>query len=159
MRIQMASQPGMHSCRERNEPVAGLGKSGYGQVAATQDIPMTEHEHSVLPSPSAEHRRIASGQYERANQVITTGNYDYGIQLLLTCCKLDPANLIYRQTLRKTEKTKYKNNLRGSRLAFLTTSTTKTKLKAAKASRDYLKVLEHGEEVLKRNPWDVGTQM
>jgi tetratricopeptide (TPR) repeat protein len=120
---------------------------------------MTGHEHSVLPSPSAEHRRIAAGQFERANQVIATGNYDYGIQLLLTCCKLDPANLIYRQTLRKTEKTKYKNNLRGSRLAFLTTSTTKTKLKAAKASRDYLKVLEHGEEVLKRNPWDVGTQM
>ena len=34
-----------------------------------------------------------------------------------------------------------------------------TKLKAARASRDYLKVLEHGEEILARNPWDVGTQM
>src|SRR5713226_2708072 len=103
---------------------------------------MGSHEHSILPSPSAEHRRVAVGQFERANQVIATGNYDYAIQLLLTCCKLDPANLIYRQTLRKTEKVKFKNNLRGSRLAFLTTSTTKTRLKAAKASRDYLKVLE-----------------
>src|SRR2546429_6542475 len=96
-----------------------------------------------LPPTSPEHRRVAAGQFERANQVIATGNYDYGIQLLLTCCKLDPANLIYRQALRQTEKTKYKNNLRGSRLALLSTSAGKAKLKAAKRAGDYLKVLEH----------------
>ena len=114
---------------------------------------------AFVPTPTPEHRRIAVGQFERANQVIATGNYDYAIQLLLTCCKMDPANLIYRQTLRRTEKIKYRNNLRGSRLAFLTTSTSRTKLKAAKASRDYLKVLECGEKVLLRNPWDIGAQM
>src|SRR5438132_3775928 len=120
---------------------------------------MADHPPPHLPSPSGEHRRVAAGQFERANQVIATGNYDYGIQLLITCCKLDPANLIYRQALRKTEKKKFNNNLRGSRLAFVTTSAAKTKLKAARASRDHLKVLEHGEEVLARNPWDIGTQM
>ena len=99
------------------------------------------------------------GQFERANQVIATENYDYGIELLMNCCKVDPGNLVYRQALRRTEKKKFNNNLRGSRLAFVTTSAAKTKLKAAKASRDYLKVLEHGEEVLARNPWDVGAQM
>jgi Tfp pilus assembly protein PilF len=114
---------------------------------------------SKFPTPSPEQRRVAAGQFERANQVIATGNFDYGIQLLLTCCKLDPGNLIYRQALRRTEKVKFNNNLRGSRLAFLTTSTSRTKLKAAKASRDYLKVLECGEAVLVRNPWDVGAQM
>jgi tetratricopeptide (TPR) repeat protein len=120
---------------------------------------MSDIDPSVMPTPSPEHRRIASGQFERANQVLKTGNFDYAIQLLLTCCKLDPANLVYRQALRRTEKLKFKNNLRGSRFAALTNSTTKTKLKAAKASRDYWKVLECGEEVLVRNPWDVGAQM
>src|SRR5947209_2553805 len=120
---------------------------------------MADSHASVLPPPSPEHRRIAAGQFERANQVIATGNYDYGIQLLLTCCKLDPANLIYRQALRQTEKNKYKNNRRGSRLAVLTTSAAKAKMKAAKRGRDYLKVLEHGEVVLARNPWDTGAQL
>jgi tetratricopeptide (TPR) repeat protein len=120
---------------------------------------MADTDASAPATPSPEHRRVAAGQFERANQVIKTGNYDYGIQLLLTCCKLDPGNLVYRQALRKTEKVKYKNNLRGSRLAFLTTSATRTKLKAARAGRDYLRVLEHGEEILTHNPWDVGTQM
>jgi tetratricopeptide (TPR) repeat protein len=120
---------------------------------------MADNTPSRLPQPSAEHRRIAAGQFERANQVITTGNFDYGIQLLLTCCKLDPANLIYRQALRQTEKAKYKNNLHGSRFAGLTNTAAKHKVKAALRAGEYLKVLEHGEEVLTRNPWDVSTQM
>src|SRR5579864_8248553 len=86
-------------------------------------------DNNLLPRLSHEQRRVAAGQFERANQVITTGNHDYGIQLLLTCCKLDPGSLIYRQKLRQTEKAKFQNNLRGSALAFLTTIPAKMKLR------------------------------
>src|SRR5262249_29474999 len=65
----------------------------------------------------------------------------------------------YRQYLRRTEKARYKNNLRGSRLALLTNWRARLRLKAAKTGRDHLKVLEHGEEVLLRTPWDLGTQI
>lgn len=120
---------------------------------------MADHDSSVLPPPTPEHRRIAAANFERANQVIVSGNHDYGIQLLLTCCKLDPANLTFRQALRRTEKLKYKNNLRGSRLVMLSSSPAKAKIMAAKRTRNYLKLLEHAEEVLTSNPWDVGAQM
>jgi tetratricopeptide (TPR) repeat protein len=119
---------------------------------------MPQNDASALSPPSPEHRRVAVGQFERANQVIATGNYDYGIRLLLSCCRLDPANLIYRQALRRTEKTKYNNNMRGSWLAWLTTWPVRARLKAARTRRDWLKVLEHGEQVLVRNPWDTGAQ-
>ncbi|HEV3236883.1 MAG TPA: tetratricopeptide repeat protein [Gemmataceae bacterium] len=108
---------------------------------------------------SPEHRRVAAGQFERANQVIATGNFDYGIRLLLSCCKLDPANLIFRQALRRTEKAKYKNNMRGSWLSWLTSSPKRAKLKAAKHGKEYLKVLDYGEDVLARNPWDTSVQL
>src|SRR5262245_18773155 len=127
--------------------------------AVLGDPDMADNEISLVPRPSPEHRRVAAGQFERANQVIASGNFDYGIQLLVTCCQLDPANLIYRQYLRRTEKARYKNNLRGSRLALLTNWRARLRLKAAKTGRDHLKVLEHGEEVLLRNPWDLGTQI
>src|SRR5262249_48788822 len=71
----------------------------------------------------------------------------------------EPSNLLYRQALRRTEKTKYRNNLRGSMLAGVRTWTTRAKIKAAKRTRDYLKVLEHGEQVLVHNPWDTGPQL
>jgi len=120
--------------------------------------PMASQDASRLPPITPEHRRAAAGQYERANQVIATGNYDYGIQLLLSCCKLDPANLIYRQTLRRTEKLKYKNNMRGAVLSGMRTWTARARIKASKQAGNYLKVLEHGEKVLAFNPWDTGTQ-
>lgn len=120
---------------------------------------MANQEASILPTPSPEHRRIAAGQFDHANQVIASGkNYDYGIRLLLSCCKLDPANLIYRQALRRAQKLKFNNNMRGSLFAWLTTFPSKAKLKRAKQNRDWILVLELGEYVLNRNPWDVGTQ-
>jgi tetratricopeptide (TPR) repeat protein len=120
---------------------------------------MVQPNASILPPPNPEHRRVAAGQFERANQVVATANFDYGIRLLLSCCKLDPANLVYRQALRRTEKAKYRNNLRGSWFAWLTAWPVRAKMKAAMGARDYLKVLEHGEKILSRNPWDVGAQM
>jgi tetratricopeptide (TPR) repeat protein len=112
-----------------------------------------------LPPVTAEARRIAAERFDRANQVAASGNFDYAIQLLLTCSKLDPANFLFRQTLRRTQKAKYKNNLRGSRLAFLTTIRLRAKLKAAKRSGENKKVLEYGEQLLSKNPWDLGAQM
>jgi tetratricopeptide (TPR) repeat protein len=112
-----------------------------------------------LPPLSPEHRRITATQYERANQVVASGNYDYAISLLLTCCKLDPANLTFRQKLRQIERAKYNNNLRGSSLAGLTGWPVRMRLKSALRSRKYLKALEAGERLLTRNPWDVPAQM
>lgn len=112
-----------------------------------------------LPPVSAESRRIAAERFERANQVAASGNFDYAVQLLLACTRLDPKNFTFRQTLRRYQKAKYKNNLRGSRLAFLTTVRLRTRLKSAKRSREYARVLEYGEQLLSKNPWDLGAQM
>ena len=119
---------------------------------------MADRSRSV-PSPTPDQRRVASENFERARQVLQTGNHDYGIQLLLLCCKLDPANFPFRQALRKAQKEKYGNNLRGSRFAFFSTPRFKAKVKTSKAQGDYVKVLEHAEGVFSRNPWDMGTAM
>src|SRR5207248_2869982 len=93
---------------------------------------------TVLPKLTAEQRRAASGQFERANQVLKGGDYDYGLQLLLTCCKLDPANLIYRQSLRQTQRAKYKNNEAGQSMAYVRSLWGRLRLKKAMLRGDYL---------------------
>jgi Flp pilus assembly protein TadD len=120
---------------------------------------MSESTLSALPPLTPEHHRIAAEQFHRANQVLESGNHDYAIQLLLACCKLEPANLIYRKALRTTQKAKFKNNLRGSTFSKLTTSAGKARLMGAKRARDYLRVLETGEEILSQNPWDTKVQL
>ena len=104
----------------------------------------------AVPPPTVEQKRIAQDSFTRAKEAIQNANLDYAITLLFTCCKLD---------LRKTQKDKYGNNLRGSRFSFVSVPRWKAKVKSAKRGRDYLRVLEHGEQVLYRNPWDMGTQM
>src|SRR6266853_141743 len=86
------------------------------------------------PGQTAEHKQLVKVQFERAKEAIQSGNLDYAIALLLTCCKLEPGNFLFRQTLRKTQRDKYGNNLRGSRFAFLTSGRWKAKTKAAKRS-------------------------
>ncbi len=130
---------------------------GQVEISNSRGQTMVE-KHLSLKSPKPEQRRIAASQYERANQVLSKGDFDYGIKLLLECCKLDPGNLIYRKTLRQAQKAKHKNNLKGSRLATLTTTPAKLKLNNALRSQDYLKVLELAEDILVHNPWDVGVQ-
>lgn len=117
------------------------------------------HPPAGPPTPTPEQRQIAQASFAKAREAIGNGQLDYAITLLLTCCRLDPGNFLYRQTLRKTQKDKFDNNLRGSRFAFLTTPRWKHRVKAARRNRDYLKVLEHAEQVLCRNPWDMGTQL
>src|SRR5262249_40528746 len=89
---------------------------------------------------------------------LASGNFDYAIRLLQNCCKLDPANLIYRRALRRTQKAKYGNNERGGRFALLTSAAARLRLKAARRARDPVKVLEHAEDILDRNPWDAAAQ-
>jgi tetratricopeptide (TPR) repeat protein len=114
---------------------------------------------STLPRLTPEQRRAAAGQFDRANQVLTTGNQEYGIQLLLNCCKLDPANLVYRQTLRKAVKAKYQHNMRGSSLAMFSIWRIRLRIRAALRAEQWALALEHGEQALLRNPWDIGTQL
>jgi tetratricopeptide (TPR) repeat protein len=138
---------------DRESPLAPGRRRGDANTMPEQSSP------GSVPAPTAEQRRIAQDSFTKAKELISDGAYDYAIQLLLTCCKLDPGNFFYRQKLRETQKAKYGNNLRGSRFAFLTAQKWKTKLKLAKRNRDYLKALEYGEQVLCRNPWDMGAQM
>jgi tetratricopeptide (TPR) repeat protein len=120
---------------------------------------MSKPVSSALPRLTQEQRLACAGQFERATQVLHTGDLDYGMQLLLNCCLIDPANPTYRQTLRQAQKAKYQDNRKGQTLAFLTTLRAKIRLNAALRTGNYPKALEHAEAVLQRNPWDVGTHM
>jgi tetratricopeptide (TPR) repeat protein len=114
---------------------------------------------SRLLSPSTEDQRIAAKNFEYAHRAAVGGNFDLAIQCLRISCKLVPANLSYRQALRKAEKSKYKDNLRGSLLAPLTTFVARARLRRAMQRGDYLAALEHGEAILARSPWDKSAQL
>jgi protein kinase-like protein len=106
-------------------------------------------------------RLAAAGQFERAKVVMATDNQElvYAHELLVSCCRLDPANTTYRKTLRAVGRTLQREKRWGRWLAPVGVVAAKAKMSLCRASRDYLKLLEHGEEVLALAPEDVSTHL
>jgi tetratricopeptide (TPR) repeat protein len=120
---------------------------------------MADKPPPKLPRVTPEQRRAAAGQFERANQVLAKGDFDYALPLLLNCCVIDPGNPVYRQVLHKAARDKYGNAKRGQKLAFLTNISPKLQLRKAQLAGNHLKALECAEQILVRNPWDIAAHL
>jgi tetratricopeptide (TPR) repeat protein len=114
---------------------------------------------TTLPKPTPEQRRAAVGQFDRANEVLKGGDHAYGLQLLLNCCRIDPANLIYRQALRQGQRAKYRNNERGQALAYVRSIWSRLRLQKSMMRGAYLDALIQSEWIFMRNPWDLQTHL
>lgn len=108
---------------------------------------------------SAEQSRAAMAFHERALQILEEGGGDdYARQLLQQCMNLDPFNTRYRQTLRDL-------NSKSAGSAFqrwfgsINVLATKSKLRLARSSSNWRKVLELGEEILALQPADSDTHL
>jgi len=106
-----------------------------------------------LPKLTPEQRQNVAKSFMRAKQVLASGNLDYAIELLIDCCKRDPASIPFRQELRRSEKLKYKDNKKGKPLAFLSTWRSSLTMETAFKRSKPLNALEAAEEILRHNPW------
>ena len=127
-------------------------KTVVTQAAGGDDEEVIEDEPDSGGS-NPEQRLAAAGQYERAREVLAVGDAEYARHLLLSCCKLDPANLRYRQTLRQVKPAP--GGLLGRCLSPFSKLATKARLKVAQRKGQHLQVLERGEEVIARAPGDI----
>jgi tetratricopeptide (TPR) repeat protein len=110
-------------------------------------------------SPSPEQRRQAALHFDRGNQLVATGHCAPGVRLLLDCCRLDPANLLYRQALRRAQKAHFGNRRRAGWFAWLRSWPLRARLRVARRAGRYVQMLRIGERILCRDPWDVPAQL
>jgi serine/threonine protein kinase len=141
-------------------------RSGPRSVSADTDIPWRNpaaKRHPAEPqvSEAVDPKVAAAGQFERAKVVMATDNQEltYAHELLVSCCRLDPANTRYRKTLRQVGRALLQEKRWGRWLAPVSAIAVKAKLKVAQASSDHRNVLEYGEEVLALLPEDESTQV
>jgi tetratricopeptide (TPR) repeat protein len=133
---------------------------------ARRKRPSTLHEMKTVPDdpPDAlavtpQMRDAASKQFSHATEVIRTGgDLNYAQQLLLSCCKLDPANVMYRKMLREVTRDLGAGR-KGSWFGSLTNLPARGRLKKARHAGDHRKALECGEELLCRAPNDAPAQI
>jgi tetratricopeptide (TPR) repeat protein len=98
----------------------------------------------------------AQSLFKTGTDAAMKGNYDYAIQMLQDCCKLVPGNLVFRQTLRGTERRKFGDDPKKvGRMVGAKNHPIRARAKVAKAKSQWTYVLEVCEEAFVHNPWDV----
>jgi tetratricopeptide (TPR) repeat protein len=102
--------------------------------------------------------RIAAGQFEWAREQLARGNRAYAVQLLLACCRLDPANLAYHKALRQALKARDATDS-GGWFGWLGGLVARLKFRLARRARAHLRVLALGAELLVRDPDNLDLQL
>lgn len=101
-------------------------------------------------------KKIAVDCWKRGSQAVESQSWDYAIAMFGTAVKQLPDNLLYRQTLRVTERKKYNDNRKGAKLAGFKITKLKASIKAASMKSNWVEVDKLAEEGLALNPWDAG---
>ena len=154
-RVKRGEMPAAGPASQAGEEAAGEPASSDEALAEQRTSPAPDSDSANLLGLPVEQLRSAAGQFERARQARDAGSESYALEMLLSCCRLDPANLLYRQTLRQVGRALADKDRPG----LLSALATRLRLKSARRRHDRLKVLEYGESLLVRNPADVGTQL
>jgi serine/threonine protein kinase len=146
-----------------NSPEQLPGAASDPQEAPKSAPVPTAHQSSgEISNPSVvtpDQARTAAAFHEKAVQVLNDGgDIEYLRELLGNCLKLDPFNPTYRKTLRDANR-KAAGGVLGRLFGSLNVLAIKSKMRMARSSGDYRKVLEYGEEILARQPGDVDTHL
>ena len=56
--------------------------------------------------------KLCADCWRRGTEAMQKQNWDYSIQMFLTCASIKPSHLVYRQTLRGCERQKYGDRCR-----------------------------------------------
>lgn len=99
-------------------------------------------------------KEMALRCYRKATEAMSRSNFDYTIEMMTQCCRIDPGNLMYRQVLRGAEEKKYNNNKTGSRTAFLSVTGIRTNIKKLRLQKNWAEIEQQAEKGLALNPWD-----
>ena len=117
--------------------------------------PTGEGDEESGPKIDPRLAKIANDCWRKGNEAIPKENWDYAIDMYGKAVQIAPANLTYRQSLRATERKKYKDNGTGASMAGMRLMTTRGKVKKAQMSKDWKGLADAAEEGLQVNPWDL----
>ena len=142
------------------------------RVAADSDETPPPTLHTALPlidrlsrdgvgqaDPPSNEVRIAQAQCERGTQAITTGNYDYGMMLLLNACRLEPGNVAFYQALRQGQRSRQKATGVGAWRSLPGRVYLRGRLLADRLMKQPRRVLERARQLLTCDPENLDLEL
>lgn len=102
---------------------------------------------------AADLSKFAADSFRKGTEAMAKQNWDYCIEMFGQAVKLVPSNLLYRQTLRGTERKKYPSGT-GAKMAGMRLMGVKGSIKKARLTKNWTALDQSAEEGLTLTPWD-----
>ena len=99
-------------------------------------------------------KEIAGKCWKHGSEALAKQNWDLAIQMFAQAAILVPDNLVYRQTLRGTEKRKYGGSGKGASFSGAKLMGVRSRIKKARSKKEWDALDKEAEEGLKVDPWD-----
>ena len=98
-------------------------------------------------------KKFAAESFKKGTEAMAKQNWDYAIQMTGQAVKLQPGNLLYRQTLRGCERRKYPKGT-GAKMAGMRLMGVKGSIKKSRMTKNWIQLDQSAEEGLELVPWD-----
>ncbi len=98
-------------------------------------------------------KKYAAESFKKGTEAMSKQNWDYAINMTGQAVKLDPGNLLFRQTLRGCERRKYPK-CTGAKMAGMRLMGVKGSIKKSRLTRNWTQLDQSAEEGLTLVPWD-----
>ena len=99
-------------------------------------------------------RKVASDCFKRATEAMQKANWEYAVEMFVTCVKMVPDNLMYRQSLSGCLRKKYQDNKTGAKTSFLWLSGIRSRIKKGRSAKKWPDMDTAAMEGIAINPWD-----
>ena len=106
--------------------------------------------------PKSPDPQKAKTYFDYGNDAALKSNFDYAIDMYRQACKIVPDNLLYRQSLRGTERRKFGDPSKVSKLVGAKNQPILFRAKNARSKQRFAEAIELCEDAFFNNPWDVG---
>lgn len=98
--------------------------------------------------------KAAADSFRKGTEAMNHKNWDYAIECFLTCSKLVPDNVLYRQSRHGCIRKSYNDNGSGAKMAGMRLMGVKSRIKTGRLKKDWKSVEVAAEDGLMVNPWD-----
>lgn len=99
-------------------------------------------------------KKAAQEWFGKGSEALKKENFPYAAECFGTAVKMQPDNVVYRQTRHGSLERLYGNNGSGARMASVRVMGIRGKIKKARLKKDWSAVDQAAEEGLSLNPWD-----
>ncbi len=140
-------------CRCRGRP-SGTIPNRVHDACGSDNCLRKGNERTMADSGSEAMQRAAQEWFRKGTEALQKGNFKYAVECFGTSAKMQPGNVLYRQTRHGSIERMYNNNGTGAKMASVRMMGIRGRIRKLQLQKNWDGVDQAAEDGVLLNPWD-----